>query len=107
MNSRQRRGVILLIVSVLCALAASAGVLALIRDVESKVGPEQTAYKLKEDVPAYKALSGEDFEKVAMPGRWLPATAVTDIDEVRGKVSTNKLRKGSLLQADMMAERPE
>ena len=51
MNSRQRRGVVLLVVSVLCALAAFGGVLAFIRDVESKVGSEETAYKLKEDVP--------------------------------------------------------
>lgn len=107
MNSRQRRGVILLIVSVLCALAAFAGVLALIRDVESKVGPETTAYKLKADVPAYRALSGEQFEKVSMPERWLPRTAVTDLDSVRDKVAANRLRKGSLLQRDMMAERPE
>ncbi|HEV7626687.1 MAG TPA: Flp pilus assembly protein CpaB [Streptomyces sp.] len=107
MNSRQRRGVILLIVSVLCALAASAGVLALIRDVESKVGPEKTAYKLKADVPAYRSLSGEQFDKVSMPGRWLPKTAVTDLDDIRGKVATNRLQQGSLLQTDMMAERPE
>jgi pilus assembly protein CpaB len=107
MNSRQRRGVILLVVSVLCALAAFAGVLALIRDVESKVGPEKTAYELKDDVPAYRSLSGDQFVKVSVPERWLPRTAVTDLDEVRGKVATNKLRKGSLLQADMMSERPE
>ncbi len=107
MNSRQRRGVILLIVSVLCALAAFAGVLALIRDVESKVGPEKTAYKLKDDVPAYRSLSGDQFDKVSMPERWIPKTAVTDLDDVRGKVATNRLQKGSLLQADMMSERPE
>ncbi|OEV06618.1 pilus assembly protein CpaB [Streptomyces sp. Amel2xB2] len=107
MNSRQRRGVVLLVVSVLFALAAFGGVLALIRDVESKVGPESTAYKLKRDVAPYKELSEEQFEKVTMPNRWLPGTAVTNIDDVRGKVATNHLRKGSLLQTDMIAERPE
>jgi pilus assembly protein CpaB len=107
MNSRQRRGVVLLIVSVLCALAASAGVLALIRDVESKVGPEKTAYKLKADVPAYQSLSEDQFDKVSMPKRWLPGTAITDLDDIRGKVATSKLRQGSLLQSDMMTERPE
>ncbi|GGO52018.1 Flp pilus assembly protein CpaB [Streptomyces daqingensis] len=107
MNSRQRRGVLLLIVSVLCALAAFAGVLAFIRDVESKVGPEKTAYKLTSDVPAYASLSGAEFDKVEIPERWLPETAVTDLDDLRGKVATSKLRKGSLLQADMVSERPE
>ncbi|WP_314171851.1 Flp pilus assembly protein CpaB [Streptomyces winkii] len=107
MNSRQRRGVILLIVSVLCALAAFGGVLALIRDVETKVGPEKTAYKLKADVAPYHSLDEGQFEKVSVPKRWLPDTAVTDLDEVRGKVSTNRLRKGSLLQTDMIDQRPE
>jgi pilus assembly protein CpaB len=107
MNSRQRRGVILLVVSVLCALAAFGGVLTLIRDVESKVGPEKTAYELKADVPAYKSLDAGQFEKVSVPERWLPDTAVTDLGELRDKVAAGKLRKGSLLQSDMMSERPE
>lgn len=107
MNSRQRRGVILLVVSVLCALAAFGGVLAFIRDVESKVGSEATAYKLKDDVPPYKSLDAGQFDKVSVPERWLPETAVTDLDEVRGKVATNELHKGSLLQTDMISQRPE
>lgn len=48
MNSRQRRGVILLLLSVLCAFAAFAGVLSVISDVNSKVGPEVDAYRLKD-----------------------------------------------------------
>lgn len=106
MNSRRRRGVILLIVSLLCALAAFAGVLALIRDVESQVGPETTAYKLKQDVPAHRALHEEQFTKVSMPERWVPSSAVTDLDELRGKIAVNPLHRGSLLQTDMLAERP-
>ena len=47
MNSRQRRGVLLLLLSVLCALAAFAGVISVINNVNSKVGPEVTAYELK------------------------------------------------------------
>lgn len=50
MNSRQRRGVILLLLSVLCAFGAFVSVLSVISDVNSKVGPEVTAYQLKSDV---------------------------------------------------------
>ncbi|NLU66648.1 Flp pilus assembly protein CpaB [Streptomyces sp. HNM0574] len=107
MNSRQRRGVILLLVSVLCAIAAFAGVLALIRNVESKVGPETTAYELKQDVPAYKPLTEAQLTKVSVPERWLSETAVTDPAQLRGKIALNPLREGSLLQTDMLAERPE
>lgn len=53
MNSRQRRGVILLILSVLCALAAFGGVLVVVGDVNSKVGNEVAAYRVKGDIAPY------------------------------------------------------
>ncbi|MEU0135413.1 Flp pilus assembly protein CpaB [Streptomyces sp. NPDC006296] len=107
MNSRQRRGVILLLLSVLCAFGAFAGVLSVISDVNSKVGPEVDAYRLRSDVAPYTALSAGQFEKVSMPKRWLSANAVTEIDEVDGKIAVTELRKGSLMQSDMMVRSPE
>ncbi|MCC3771576.1 Flp pilus assembly protein CpaB [Streptomyces sp. UNOC14_S4] len=109
MNSRQRRGVILLLLSALCALGVFAGVFSVVHDAESKVGPEATAYRLRADIPAYQPLEqAEDrFEKISMPKRWLPATAVTDLGELTGKIAVTPLRKGSLLQEDMITERPE
>ncbi|MET9919827.1 Flp pilus assembly protein CpaB [Streptomyces sp. NPDC006435] len=107
MNSRQRRGVILLLLSVLCAFGAFAGVLSVISDVNSKVGPEVSAYQLKSDVAPYTALSAGQFEKISMPKRWLSTNAVTDLSEVNGKIAVTQLRKGSLLQSDMMQRRPE
>ncbi|MGK5638085.1 Flp pilus assembly protein CpaB [Streptomyces sp. URMC 126] len=106
MNSRQRRGIILLLLSVLCAVGAAAGVYAVVEDAESKVGPEVTAYRLRSDVAAYRALDEGQFERVSMPRRWLPDTAVTDLAEVRGKIAVTPLRKGSLLQSDMIVNRP-
>ncbi|AJE85350.1 Flp pilus assembly protein CpaB [Streptomyces physcomitrii] len=107
MNSRQRRGVILLVVSVLCAVGAFAGVLSVIRDVNSKVGPEVSAYRLKSDVAPYKELEAGQFEKVEMPERWLSDTAVRSLRQIRGKIAVTTLRKGSLLQTDMLVGRPE
>ncbi|MEU5345809.1 Flp pilus assembly protein CpaB [Streptomyces sp. NPDC020766] len=107
MNSRQRRGVILLVLSALCALGAFAGVLSVIRDVNSKVGPEVAAYRLKDDVAPYRELSSDQFEKVSMPKRWLSSTAVTDLAQIRGKIAVTRLEKGSLLQRDMIVDRPE
>lgn len=106
MNSRQRRGVILLVLSVLCALGAFAGVLSVIRDVNSKVGPKVPAYRLKDDIAPYKELSADQFQKVTMPERWLSSTAVTDLSRIRGKIAVTQLRKGSLLQSDMIVDRP-
>ncbi|MFJ4830301.1 Flp pilus assembly protein CpaB [Streptomyces sp. NPDC088747] len=106
MNSRQRRGVILLVLSALCAMGAFAGVLSVIRDVNSKVGPEVAAYRLKDDIAPYKDLSADQFEKVEMPERWLSSTAVTDLSQIRGKIAVTQLEKGSLLQTDMIVDRP-
>ncbi|MFF8842685.1 Flp pilus assembly protein CpaB [Streptomyces sp. NPDC015127] len=106
MNSRQRRGVILLLLSVLCAFGAFVGVLSVISDVNSKVGPEVTAYRVTSDVAPYTELQPSQFEKISMPKRWLPASAVTDISVVQGKIAVTQLHKGSLLQVDMIVKRP-
>ncbi len=107
MNSRQRRGVILILLSVLCALGAFAGVLSVINDVRSKVGPEVAAYRLKTDIAPYTTLGADQFERIEMPERWLSDNAVTDLDDIRGKIAVTTLRKGSLLQTDMIVDRPE
>uniref|UniRef100_A0AAU2VNF3 Flp pilus assembly protein CpaB n=1 Tax=Streptomyces sp. NBC_00008 TaxID=2903610 RepID=A0AAU2VNF3_9ACTN len=106
MNSRQRRGVILLLLSVLCAFGAFAGVLSVISDVNSKVGPEVSAYRLKSDITPFTGLTPDKFEKVSMPKRWLSTNAVTDLSDVNGKIALTTLKKGSLLQSDMMEARP-
>ncbi|MEU6980846.1 MULTISPECIES: Flp pilus assembly protein CpaB [unclassified Streptomyces] len=106
MNSRQRRGVILLLLSVLCALGAFAGVLSVISDVNSKVGPEVTAYRVKDDIKPYTPLGPGRFEKITMPERWLPETAVTDLAQTEGKIAVTTLKAGSLLQSDMIVKRP-
>ncbi|MFB7373330.1 Flp pilus assembly protein CpaB [Streptomyces sp. NPDC056222] len=106
MNSRQRRGVLLLLLSVLCALGAFAGVLSVIGDVNSKVGPEVKAYQVRKDVAPYTPLSAGQFEEIAMPERWLSENAVTDLDQIEGKIAVTTLRAGSLLQSDMIVKRP-
>lgn len=106
MNSRQRRGVILMLLSILGALVVFGGVLTIVNDVESKVGPEVTGYELAGDVEPYVELEEKHFTEISMPKRWLPETAVTDLDEIRDKIAVSPLRKGSLLQSDMIADRP-
>ncbi|MFJ3974975.1 Flp pilus assembly protein CpaB [Streptomyces sp. NPDC090021] len=107
MNSRQRRGVILLLLSVLCALGAFAGVLVVIGDVNSKVGSEVVAYRVKADIAPYSPLAAGQFEEVRIPERWLSATAVTDLGALKDKIALTTLKKGSLLQADMFVDRPQ
>ncbi|MFG2622851.1 Flp pilus assembly protein CpaB [Streptomyces sp. NPDC048507] len=106
MNSRQRRGVILLLLSVLCALAAFAGVLVVIGDVNSKVGAEVVAYRVKGDIAPYSPLTAGQFEQVKVPKRWLSDTAVSDLGALQGKIALTTLKRGSLLQSDMYVDQP-
>ncbi|MGX1477151.1 UNVERIFIED_CONTAM: pilus assembly protein CpaB [Streptomyces canus] len=106
MNSRQRRGVILLLLSVLGALAAFAGVLSVIDDVKSKVGPEVTAYEVRKNIQPYTRLTADQFEKTEMPERWLSANAITDLADIRDKIAVTTLKAGSLLQSDMIVDQP-
>ncbi|MFJ3710804.1 Flp pilus assembly protein CpaB [Streptomyces sp. NBC_01387] len=107
MNSRQRRGVVLLLLSALCAIAAVVGVLSVIRNVNAKVGPEVTAYRVRSDIAPYQQLTAGDFEETRMPRRWLSDNAVTDLGQIRGKIAVTPLHKGSLLQTDMIVRQPE
>ncbi|MFI5861694.1 Flp pilus assembly protein CpaB [Streptomyces sp. NPDC051546] len=107
MNSRQRRGVILLILSVLCALAAFGGVLVVVGDVNSKVGNEVVAYRVKSDIAPYTPLAAAQFEQVTVPERWLSETAVTDLGTLKDKLALTSLKKGSLLQSDMFVDKPK
>lgn len=107
MNSRQRRGVILLILSVLCALAAFGGVLMVMGDVNSKVGNEVVAYRVKGDIAPYTPLAAGQFEQVTVPERWLSETAVTDLSVLKDKLALTALKKGSLLQGDMFVDKPK
>ncbi|GAB2902131.1 Flp pilus assembly protein CpaB [Streptomyces mayteni] len=107
MNARQRRGILLLVVSILLALGAFAGVLGVINDVESRVGPEATAYELSEDVEPYEEVTADQLREVSIPERYIPDSAVTDPEQVEGQVAIGPLREGSLLQRDMLSDRPE
>ncbi|MCL2730486.1 MAG: Flp pilus assembly protein CpaB [Actinomycetia bacterium] len=107
MNSRQRRGAVLLVVSVLCAAAALAGVVAVVGDARSQVGPKVTAYELTKDVPAYTPLTSSQVHRVTMPKRWLPDSAIRTPQEFQGKITAIPLSKGSLLQSDMVSSRPD
>ncbi|RBM11759.1 Flp pilus assembly protein CpaB [Streptomyces sp. PT12] len=107
MNARQRRGMLLLLASVLLAVGAFAGVLAVINDVESKVGPEATAFELTTDVEPYQEVTADQVREVRIPERYIPPSAITDLGQLDDQVAVGPLAEGSLLQRDMLADRPE
>ena len=106
MNPRQRRGVLLLGLAAIGALGVFVAMTSYVSDVQARVGDRTEALQLTEEVPAYQEVPAEAVERVSIPERWMPATALTDMAQTDGLVTASKLAQGSLLQEGMLEEPP-
>jgi pilus assembly protein CpaB len=106
-NPRQRRGVILLGLSVVGAVAVFLSVASYVADVRTEVGPLLTAYRIVEDVPALATVTPDLLEQVEMPRRWAPETLLTDPGQLLGVVAGTDLPAGAVLQRGMLVEPPQ
>jgi pilus assembly protein CpaB len=78
MNSRQRRGMILLLTAGMLGLVTFVLVAGYVSTVRSEVGDRATVYRLTRDVPAFTALQASDTEPVHVPRRWIGPADYTD-----------------------------
>lgn len=106
MNPRQRRGVLLLLMTVLAAVLTFGGVAAYVSSVASQVGPMIEVLRLTTDVDAMHRIEAADVETVEVPERWAPANAVTSFGQIEGLVSAGAYPDGSVLQSGMLTEAP-
>lgn len=106
MNPRQRRGVFFLVVTSILAVAVFVGVLSYVRTVSSQVGPMVTVLQLNRSVDALEPVDESMLDRVTVPERWVPSTAVRDVADVGDLVAATAYEKGSMLQGGMLVERP-
>lgn len=105
MNPRQRRGVLLLVVTSLCAVAVFIGVLVYVGSVSSQVGPMVTVVRLTGAVEALQPVDPGVLEVVEVPERWAPETALRSVDEATGLVAATAYEEGTLVQSGMLIPR--
>jgi pilus assembly protein CpaB len=106
LNPRQRRGVFFLVVTSILAVAVFVGVLYYVRTVSSQVGPVATVLQLNRSVDALEPIEESMLERVEVPERWVPETAVRSAEDADGLVAATAYEKGSMLQGGMLIERP-
>ncbi|MBL0885456.1 Flp pilus assembly protein CpaB [Myceligenerans indicum] len=106
MNPRQRRGVFLLVVTSVLAVAVFAGVLYYVRTVSTQVGPMTTVLQLNRAVEAQEPIEPAMLEEIAVPERWAPASAPHTKSDVEGLVAATAYKRGAVVQAGMLVERP-
>ncbi len=107
MNPRQRRGLILLLASVLGAVAVFVGLVNYTSDVRAQVGDLVPVVRLTKDVPAFTPVGPAASEVVRIPRKYAAATMVADLTAVSGEVPSAPLRQGSYLQQDMFEQPPD
>ncbi len=107
MNPRQRRGVLLIVLSVVGAVAVFLAVSGYVADVGRQVGPMEPVVRLTVDVRAFEAIPAEAVEVVEMPARWKPPLALTSAADLQGRVPATDLPAGTLLEAGDVTAPPE
>ena len=107
MNPRQRRGLLLLVLSGLGLLAVFVLIASYVADVRTEVDPEIELLALSKPVKAYESVPDDAVTTITMPRRWAPATALRDRSKLVGKVAGTDLTKDSLLQEGMLIFPPE
>ncbi len=107
MNARQRRGVFLMALAVVGAVALFVSVFSYVRSIGEQVGPLVTAYRFVKPVERLQPITDDLIQEVEVPQKWLPTTAIRSFDTTRGLVAAEPIPEGSLLQEGMADAPPE
>jgi pilus assembly protein CpaB len=107
MNPRQRRGLLLLVLSGLGLLAVFVLVASYVADVRTEVDPKVKLLSLSKPVKAYQSVPDDAVTEVTMPKRWAPPTALRDRSQLVGLVAGSDLTADSLLQKGMLISPPD
>ncbi len=102
MNPRQRRGVLLMCMAVVVAVAVFVSVSSYVGDVNSKVGPLVTVYQVEEDLPAFSELSADNVETVEVPERWTSDASMLTSEDIEGRTVAVPLSAGSSVTTDVL-----
>lgn len=108
MNPRQRRGLVLIVLTSIAAVAVFFGIMTYVDDVGSRVGPSVQVLRLTRDVGVYEAITEDMLASVEMPERWVSgATLLADEqDDILGKVASSSFVAGTTVQTGMMVTPP-
>lgn len=102
MNPRQRRGMVLIIVAVLGAIAVFAGVSSYVSNVNTKVGSKVEVLALKSARSAFAVIRQSDLKTVEVPKRWVDPHAITDPGQIVGHKLAIGVSAGSTLTSDLL-----
>lgn len=102
MNPRQRRGVILMLLSSIMAVAVFVGVASYVSGINSRVGPMTTVYQATGDLDAFTQLTADKVEAVSVPVRWVDEASRLSVQDIEGRTIAVPLSAGSRVTMDVL-----
>jgi len=107
MNRRQRRGVVMLVLTAIGAIVVFFSVLTYVGDVNAQVGNKVDVLELTKNVDAYKPIDSSAYQVVQVPEKWTTNTTLRSASDLTGLVAASALPKGAILQKGMVVPPPE
>lgn len=107
MNPRQRRGVLLMVLAAIGAVAVFIAVVGYVSDVRNQYGATQTVLQLNTEVNAYEPIPLAGVKKVDVPARFVSNTQLTNTADLMNKVAAAPLPKGAYLSQGMLTDKPD
>ncbi|MGF1661182.1 MAG: Flp pilus assembly protein CpaB [Kineosporiaceae bacterium] len=102
MNSRQRRGIVLIILGAVVAALVFVVVTIYVRNVSSQVGPMTTVYAARDVIDPYTPLGPDNLQPVELPQRWSAPSARVDLASLEGRRVGFQLEAGTVVTSDML-----
>lgn len=102
MNPKQRRGLLLLAVSLVGAVAVFALVVSYVGSVSSQVGPMSTVFVAQRAIAPQQAVTAADVSPEQVPTRYVTPTTILDQDGFLGHKSIEGISQGTWLQEDLV-----
>lgn len=106
MNSRQRRGVILLLATIVAAIALFVSIFLYVKEIDSRVGPEVDVVVLAKDIKELAPITPGDVKIEKRPKKWISASTLLSKSQVQGMVASGDYAKGTTLQEGMVIKAP-
>jgi len=106
MNPRQRRGLVLLVVSIIGAGVVFAALSSYTASVARRLGPTRPVLTLARDIPAFQQLTPSDLVIRNVPRMYTSALELESFKDVDGRVPAVRLAKGVPLQEIVLVEVP-
>ncbi|MGH3459356.1 Flp pilus assembly protein CpaB [Aeromicrobium sp.] len=102
MNPRQRRGVLIMMLAGLAAVALFFVAVSYVGSVNAKIAPTTTVYRAVKDIEAYSVVDEGDLEAVDVPQKWAAKEASDELQSIVGRRVAFNLSSGTYVGDDML-----